>query len=217
MTHNLRDVFSDTQTWVFDLDHTLYPPDVPLFAQMEVRMVDYMCRVLHLDRDTANALRADYWRDHGTTLAGLMAEHQIDPDPFLWDVHQLDFSVVPQSPNLRDLITRLDNRKIIYTNGTALYAEDVTTARGIAGLFDAIYGVEHAHYHPKPNRAAFEAVFSLDGFDRTKAVMFEDDPRNLEVPKEMGLTTVLISPTPNHSAFIDYQAADLEEFLSQIT
>lgn len=133
MTHNLRDTFSDTQTWVFDLDHTLYPPDVPLFAQMEVRMVDYMCRILHLDRDTANALRADYWRDHGTTLAGLMAEHQIDPDPFLWDVHQLDFSVVPQSPTLRDLITRLDNRKIIYTNGTAPYAKDVTTARGIAG------------------------------------------------------------------------------------
>jgi putative hydrolase of the HAD superfamily len=145
-----------------------------------------------------------------------MAEYQIDPDPFLWDVHQLDFSVVPQNLNLRDLITRLDSRKIIYTNGTAPYAEDVIAARGIGGVFDAIYGVEHANYLPKPNHAAFEAVFSLDGFDRAKAVMFEDDPRNLKVPKEMGLTTVLISSTPNHNNFIDYQAPDLEEFLSQI-
>jgi putative hydrolase of the HAD superfamily len=216
MTHDIRDTFANIQTWIFDLDHTLYPPDVPLFAQMEVRMVDYMCRVLRLERDTANALRANYWRDYGTTLAGLMAEYQIDPDPFLWDVHQLDFSVVPQNLNLRDLITRLDSRKIIYTNGTAPYAEDVIAARGIGGVFDAIYGVEHANYLPKPNHAAFEAVFSLDGFDRAKAVMFEDDPRNLKVPKEMGLTTVLISSTPNHNNFIDYQAPDLEEFLSQI-
>jgi putative hydrolase of the HAD superfamily len=216
MTHDIRDTFANIQTWIFDLDHTLYPPDVPLFAQMEVRMVDYMCRVLRLERDTANALRANYWRDYGTTLAGLMAEYQIDPDPFLWDVHQLDFSVVPQNLNLRDLITRLDSRKIIYTNGTAPYAEDVIAARGIGGVFDAIYGVEHANYLPKPNHAAFEAVFSLDGFDRAKAVMFEDDPRNLKVPKEMGLTTVLISSTPNHNNFIDYQAPDLEAFLSQI-
>ena len=216
MTHDIRDTFANIQTWIFDLDHTLYPPDVPLFAQMEVRMVDYMCRVLRLERDTANALRANYWRDYGTTLAGLMAEYQIDPDPFLWDVHQLDFSVVPQNLNLRDLITQLDSRKIIYTNGTAPYAEDVIAARGIGGVFDAIYGVEHANYLPKPNHAAFEAVFSLDGFDRAKAVMFEDDPRNLKVPKEMGLTTVLISSTPNHNNFIDYQAPDLEAFLSQI-
>ncbi|MEO0357947.1 MAG: pyrimidine 5'-nucleotidase [Pseudomonadota bacterium] len=207
---------SDTRTWVFDLDNTLYPPKVRLFDQIEAKMVDFVMDHLNVDRAKANHLRRIYWERHGTTLAGLMDEHGMDPELFLIAVHDIDFTVLPPDPVLRDLITALPGRKIIYTNGTAPYAENVTGARGLGGIFDAIYGVEHAGFRPKPERAAFEAVFGLDGFDLATAAMFEDEARNLEVPKAMGLATVHVAPTANAAPYIDHHCVDLTDVLTQV-
>ncbi|WP_407495303.1 pyrimidine 5'-nucleotidase [Pseudooceanicola sp. MF1-13] len=211
-----RDDFSHVTTWVFDLDNTLYPPSARLFDQIEVRMTDWVMRSLGVDQAEADDLRSRYWRDHGTTLAGLMRNHGIDPGDYLTKVHDIDFSVLDADPQLADRIAALPGRRIIYTNGTAPYAEQVIAARGLSGLFDAIYGVEHAGFHPKPDQAAFDTVFAADGLNPARAAMFEDDPRNLAVPHALGMKTVHVAPDPLPAPHIHHHTDDLSDFLSRL-
>jgi putative hydrolase of the HAD superfamily len=212
-----RKDFEHVTTWVFDLDHTLYPPHMALFDQINVKMTAYVMEALGVDRDEADRLRHKYWRDHGTTLAGLMDIHGVDPGPYLHEVHQIDFTVLSPDPDLAARIRALPGRRIIYTNGTAPYAEQVIAARGLSGLFDAVYGVEHAGLRPKPERRAFETVFTRDGLDPTRAAMFEDDIRNLAAPHEMGLRTVHVAPKAEPAEHIHHHTDDLTAFLSLLT
>jgi len=211
-----RDAFSHVTTWVFDLDNTLYPPSARLFDQIEVKMTDWVMRSLGVDHSKADELRSTYWRDHGTTLAGLMRHHGVDPGPYLTDVHDIDFTGLEADPMLADRIAALPGRRIIFTNGTKPYAEEVIAARGLSGLFDAIYGVEQAGFHPKPDRAAFDLVFAADGFDTTRAAMFEDDPRNLAVPHAMGMKTVHVAEAAAPAPHIHHHTDDLSDFLSRL-
>jgi putative hydrolase of the HAD superfamily len=208
--------FSDIDTWVFDLDNTLYPPEIRLFDQIEARMVAYVMQELGVSEREADRLRAVYWESHGTTLAGLMDHHGINPQRFMVDVHDIDFSVLPADPTLRTRIAALPGRKIIYTNGSAPYAENVLEGRGLSGLFDAIYGVEDAGWRPKPEQAAFDKVFGTDGFQHDRAVMFEDEARNLEVPHTMGLRTVHVAPAPAPAPYIHHHTDDISGFLAQL-
>lgn len=183
--------FSHVTTWIFDLDNTLYPPEARLFSQIESRMTAYVMRELKVDEMRANHLRNHYWRKHGTTLAGLMAEHGLDPLPYLRDVHDIDFSVLKPDPELAAAIAALPGRKIVHTNGDSHYAGRVLEHCALAG-FDAIFGVEEVAFHPKPDARAYHAVIAAQGFDPAEAAMFEDDPRNLEIPDRLGMRTVLV-------------------------
>lgn len=174
--------FSHVDTWVFDLDDTLYPPHTRLFDQIEQRMVRFV----------------------------------MDPEEFLETVHDIDMGALTPDADLRARITALPGRKIIYTNGTAPYATRVASARGLDGIFDAIYGVEHAGYLPKPEHAAFAAVFAADGLDQGRAAMFEDDPRNLSAPHAMGMRTVHVAPTPLSATHIHHHTDDLSGFLAKL-
>ncbi len=209
--------FSTVTTWVFDLDNTLYPPHMRLFDQIEVKMTDWVMRALQVDRARADHLRAHYWQTYGTTLAGLMTEHGVDPGPYLTDVHDIDFSVLSPDPELAKALTDLPGRRIVFTNACAPYAEKVLSARGLAGVFDAVYGVEHAAFHPKPDARAFEAVFALDKVSPTHAAMFEDDPRNLAVPHDLGMRTIHVAPTPTPAPHIHHHTNDLARFLQKLT
>ncbi|MCX7287814.1 MAG: pyrimidine 5'-nucleotidase [Rhodobacterales bacterium] len=209
--------FSQVTTWVFDLDNTLYPPHMRLFDQIEVKMTDWVMRALQVDRARADHLRAHYWQTYGTTLAGLMSEHDVDPGPYLTDVHDIDFSVLAPDPDLAGALAALPGRKIVFTNACAPYAEKVLSARGFAGLFDAVYGVEHAAFHPKPHARAFETVFALDGVSPARAAMFEDDPRNLAVPHDLGMRTVHVAPIPAPAPHIHHHTDDLAGFLQRLT
>ncbi len=208
--------FAHVRHWVFDLDNTLYPPEARLFDQIEVRMTAYVMEALGVDNARADYLRKDYWRRYGTTLAGLMREHDVDPTPYLTHVHEIDMSHLEPAPELARAIAALPGRRIVYTNGSRPYAERVLEARGLGGLFDAVYGVEHAGFLPKPERAAFEAIWELDGCDPATGAMFEDDTRNLEVPHEMGMRTVHVAPRPSPAAHIHFHTDDLGGFLSQL-
>ena len=212
-----RDAFSHVETWVFDLDHTLYPPSARLFDLIEVRMTAWVMEALGVDEAEADHLRAKYWREHGTTLAGLMREHDVDPGPYLEDVHDISMDRLEPDPVLAARIKALPGRRIVYTNGCAPYAERVLAARGLSGLFDAIYGVDHADFPTKPDRAAFERVFGRDGLTPATAAMFEDDPRNLAVPHAMGMRTVHVAPARLDAAHIQYHTDDLSGFLDQLT
>lgn len=212
----VKSAFSHVEHWVFDLDNTLYPPSARLFDQIEAKMVAYVMETLGIDHGAADKLRGDYWRNHGTTLAGLMADHNIDPEPYLVAVHDITLDHLEVDAALAAHIAALPGRKIVYTNGSAPYATRVLAARGLSGLFDGIYGVEHADYRPKPERSAFERVFAQAGVDTTRAAMFEDDPRNLAAPHAMGMRTVYVSPEPHDGDHIHHHTTDLTAFLGQL-
>ena len=210
--------FAHVRAWVFDLDNTLYPPAARLFDQIEARMTAYVMRTLNVAAERADVLRAEYWRIHGTTLAGLMREHDLDPDPYLEDVHDIDMGHLDPAPDLAARIAALPGRRIVYTNGSAPYARRVLAARGLDGtLFDAVYGVEDAGYLPKPDAAAFARIFERDDLDPATAAMFEDEPRNLAVPHQLGMRTVHVAPDPAPAAHIHHHASDLTAFLGRVT
>jgi putative hydrolase of the HAD superfamily len=142
-----------------------------------------------------------------------MREHAIDPGPYLTEVHDIDFSILPPEPALAAAIANLPGRRIVYTNGCEPYARRVLAARGLSGLFDAVYGVEHAGFLPKPERAAFETVFAIDGLNPVKAAMFEDDTRNLAAPHAMGMRTVHVAPDAFAADHIHHHTDDLAAFL----
>ena len=209
----IKQQFSHVTTWVFDLDNTLYPPQYRLFDQIEVRMTAWVMQALGVGRTEADRLRQHYWDSYGTTLAGLMREHNVDPAPYLTDVHDIDFTVLPTDPDLADALRALPGRRIVYTNACEPYAHRVLAARGLTGLFDAVYGVEHAGFRPKPERAAFEMIFAIDGLTPATAAMFEDDPRNLAAPHQMGMRTVHVAPKPLKALHIQHHTDDLAAFL----
>jgi putative hydrolase of the HAD superfamily len=210
-----RDRFAHVETWVFDLDNTLYPPAMRLFEQIERRMTDYVMRALSLEAAEADALRARYWQSYGTTLAGLMHEHGLQPGPYLDHVHDIDLSALVPSPALGSALGRLPGRKLVYTNGSREHARRVTGAIGLEGCFDALYGFEDAGYAPKPQAAAFATVFARDGLLPGRTAMFEDDPRNLAVPHRLGMRTVLVGPEAV-LPHVHHQTEDLSGFLALV-
>ncbi|MGR3712594.1 MAG: pyrimidine 5'-nucleotidase [Shimia sp.] len=209
--------FAHVDTWVFDLDNTLYPPRARLFDQIEVRMTDYVMSSLGVTRAAADHMRKDYWARYGTTLTGLMREHDVDPAPYLDAVHDISLDHLEADLTLAGHIANLPGQRIVYTNGTAPYAERVLEARGLSGLFDGVYGVEHADFLPKPERAAFETIFDKADVTPSKAAMFEDDLRNLEVPHAMGMRTVHVAPDPVTAEHVHHHTEDLTTFLGKLT
>ncbi|MTH63794.1 pyrimidine 5'-nucleotidase [Paracoccus shanxieyensis] len=214
--------FQNVTTWIFDLDNTLYAPEMRLFDQIDRRMTEYIIRELRVDETQAARLRDHYWRAHGTTLSGLMAEHAIDPLPYLAEVHDIDFSHLTPSPELAALIADLPGRKIVHTNGDVAYAGRVLKGRGLE-IFDEVHGIDTLEFVPKPDARAYHAVISASGFDPKTAAMFEDDPRNLMVPHDLGMRTVLVGtgrhgpdellPGHVHGAHVHHQTMDLTDFL----
>lgn len=206
---------SSIDHWVFDLDNTLYPASARLFDQIERKMETYIVRELSITPSEAKSMRADFWHNHGTTLKGLMDVHKIDPDPFLEEVHDIDISHLEPAADLKHAIDALQAECVIYTNGSRRHGENISTARGIRSCFEAIYGIEDASYRPKPEIAAFEQVFSAAGIEPKRAVMVEDDPRNLVAPAAMGMTTILVG-SDIKADHIHFHTSDLTGFLTQV-
>lgn len=208
--------FSHVDTWVFDLDNTLYPPSADLFGQMDSRFSAYVARLLQLDQQRALALCLEYWVTYGSTLTGLMEHHDVDPHEFLADVHDIDISHLTQDPALLAAIQTLKGRKIVFTNGSRNHALRVLKARGLTQAFDGVYGVEQADFRPKPSHDAFSRVFAKDGLIPAQSAMFEDEARNLAVPHALGMRTVHVHERPALDDYIHHHTDDLTDFLSQI-
>ncbi len=221
--------FAHVTDWVFDLDNTLYPHKTNLFSQIDVRMTAYVSQLLQLSREEARALQKELYREYGTTMNGLIVRHGIDPDDFLNKVHDIDYSWVAPDPALGEAIRALPGRKFIFTNGDRRHAERTARQLGILDHFDDIFDIVAAGLTPKPARATYDKFVGLHRVDGAHAAMFEDLARNLEVPKQLGMTTVLIVPNNFEPTFseiwerdadneddVDYVTDDLASFLRTV-
>jgi len=184
----------DVSNWVFDLDNTLYPRSCNLFAQIDRLITRYVMDVTGLDRIPAHRLQKDYYRDHGTTLNGLMNVYGVDPDHYLSQVHAIDYSPVEPDPELVDLIKKLPGRKFVFTNADIGHAEAVLLRLGARELFDGVFDIRSAGFTPKPERLAYEVFLKNFDISPQKAAMFDDLEKNLKVPHLMGMNTVHVVP-----------------------
>jgi len=184
--------FHAVDTWVFDLDNTLYSAHHDLWPQIDARMKAYISGFLGIAPDDAFRLQKDYYRRYGTSLRGLMIEHRMDPDAFLAHVHDIDLSGLLPTPRLGAAIDALPGRKIVYTNGSERHARNVLEKLGIGDRFAAVHDIVAAGFQPKPTEAAYRQFLDLHGVEPRRAAMFEDLARNLEVPHRLGMATVLV-------------------------
>ena len=188
----MRDL-GHVEDWIFDLDNTLYRADVEFFSQIDRKMTEYISRYLALEPVKARHVQKDYLAEYGTSLSGLMAVNGMDPAPFLDYVHDVDLSMLAPDPDLRARIAALPGRKFIFTNGSRGHAKNVGEHLGLYDLFDGVFAIEDVDYVPKPKRAPYETFCTYFDVEPTRAVMFEDSVRNLEIPKAMGMATVLVT------------------------
>ena len=196
-----RDAFRNVETWIFDLDNTLYPAESNLFAQVDRRMGEFIANYLDVLPDEARRLQKHYYRTFGTTLAGLMKQHGVKPSDFLDYVHDIDLSPIQPAPDLAEAAKALPGKRYIFTNGSRWHAERVADKLGVLHVFDDIFDIAASDYIPKPTRHAFDRACDAFGADPRRAAMFEDLQHNLEPAHAMGMVTVLV-----HSTYADHPA-----------
>jgi putative hydrolase of the HAD superfamily len=221
--------FGQVETWVFDLDNTLYPHHLNLWQQVDERIRDYIAGFLNVSHDEAFRLQKDYYRRYGTSMRGLMTEHGMKPDDFLDFVHQIDHSPLEPNPALGAAIAQLPGRKLILTNGTRRHADAVMQRLAIHEHFDDVFDIVAAELEPKPSPQTYDRFLARHDVDPTKAAMFEDLARNLQVPHALGMTTVLVVPGGTREIFredwemegrdaphVDHVTDDLVRFLETV-
>lgn len=216
------------QNWIFDLDNTLYRADAEFFSQIDRKMTAFISRYLALQPDKARIVQKEFLAEYGTSLSGMMAVHGMDPAEFLDYVHDVDLHMLEPDPLLREYINALPGRKFIFTNGSKGHAKNVAGHLNLFDVFDGHFGIEDVDYIPKPKRSPYIKFCDVFDIDPQTAIFFEDNLRNLEVPKHMGMRTVLVTSDENwadepevtrpasnttKADWVDYITNDLTEWL----
>ncbi|WP_413776442.1 pyrimidine 5'-nucleotidase [Rhodopseudomonas sp. P2A-2r] len=221
--------FGHIETWVFDLDNTLYPHHVNLWQQVDVRIRDFVSNFLKVPPEEAFRIQKDYYKRYGTTMRGMMTEHGVHADDYLAYVHKIDHSPLQPNPAMGEAIARLLGRKLILTNGSVAHAGAVLDRLGIAEQFEAVFDIVAAELEPKPAPQTYDKFLRLHGVDPARAAMFEDLSRNLVVPHQLQMTTVLVVPDDSaevvredwelegrDAEHVDYVTDDLTGFLAAL-
>lgn len=222
--------FDLVNTWIFDLDDTLYPRRLGLAEQMESRIRIFIAKLLSISNDDAVRVHRVLYERYGTSMRGLMLEHGVAPAEFLDFVHRIDHSPLAPNPALGAALERLPGRKLVLTNGPRSHADAVMRKLGVRNHFDDIFDIIDAELEPKPSRPAYERFLKRHAVDPTHAAMFEDIARNLLIPHQLGMTTVLVlgegAETPSHAAWkldgcdgthVHHTTRDLVEFLKLLS
>ena len=221
--------FSHVDTWVFDLDNTLYPHHVNLWHQVDARIGEFVGAFLGVSPEEARRIQKDYYRRYGTTMRGMMTEHGVHADDFLAYVHQIDHSPLEPNPAMGAAIAKLPGRKLILTNGSTDHADKVLERLGIGAHFEAVFDIIAAELEPKPAPKTYDKFLRLHRVNPATAAMFEDLARNLVAPHQLGMTTVLVVPDGTKqvvredwelegrdAAHVDYVTDDLTGFLEKL-
>jgi putative hydrolase of the HAD superfamily len=218
----VRPDLAHVSTWIFDLDNTLYPASARLFDRIDARMTAYIARLLDLNPLEARTVQKGWFHQHGTTLAGLMAEHGVDPHHFLDDVHDIEMDVLEENAPLAALVARLPGRKLIFTNGDAPYANRVLERLGLGQSFEAVHDIHAMDLRPKPHPEAYAGLCAAYGLDPHACLFAEDMARNLRPAKAIGMTTLWVdngseqAPDDADRSFIDYMTVDIATWLHDV-
>lgn len=209
------------RNWIFDLDNTLYPASADLFARIDVKMAAYIADLLGIDLGEARRIQKAYFLGHGTTLAGLMVEHEVDPHHYLDFVHDIEMDVLEENVPLAAAIAKLPGRKIVFTNGDAPYARRVLDRLGLGASFEAIHDIHAMELMPKPAPSAYAGLCAAFGIDPAQSLFADDMARNLAPAKAIGMTTVWVDNGSEQGAdadrsFIDHTTHDLTHWLEGI-
>ncbi|WP_029083630.1 pyrimidine 5'-nucleotidase [Bradyrhizobium sp. th.b2] len=221
--------FGHVETWVFDLDNTLYPHHVNLWQQVDARIGEFVSNWLKVTPEEARRIQKDYYLRYGTTMRGMMTEHGVQADDYLAYVHKIDHSPLQPNPPMGAAIAKLPGRKLILTNGSVDHVDAVLDRLGITNHFDGVFDIIAADLEPKPAPQTYQKFLRLHDVDPAKATMFEDLARNLVVPHELGMTTVLVVPDGSQevvretwelegrdAAHVDHVTDDLTGFLQRL-
>jgi len=211
-------------TWIFDLDNTLYSADSGIFQQVHELMGKFVSNHLNIGINEAKKIQKKYYKEHGTTLKGLMDNHGVEPDYFLAEVHKLDYSIVNSNKNLNNELNKLSGKKIIYTNANMQHTLDVLERIELSNFFDEIFDIKMANYVPKPEITPYEEIIKKYDLNPNSSAMFDDIAKNLVPAKKVGFTSIWIdagyenfSDDINSSKkFLDYTTTDLHLFLEKV-
>jgi putative hydrolase of the HAD superfamily len=221
----LPELFDRVETWVFDLDNTLYPASSKLFDQISHRMTVFIAEYFDIAPDAAFVRQKELFVRYGTTLRGLMTEHGMDPEPFLEHVHKIDVGLVEPNPDLALKLGLLPGRKLIFTNSSRIHAQRVMERIGITKYFEEIFDISDADYVPKPDRTSYSMMLRRHGVQPETACMIDDIPINLQTAKALGMATVWLRGERDWGSFderdpirkqIDFVTDDLCEWLDQV-
>ena len=213
--------FAHIRNWIFDLDNCLYPASAGLFELIDQRMGAYIQRLLDCDPIEARRVQKHHFHTHGTTLAGLIKEHGVDPNHFLGDVHAIPLDRIQCDESLASSLERLPGRKFVFTNGDATYARRVLDAIGVSESFDDLHDIHASNYRPKPDPHGYALLCERFGIDPAEALLADDMAANLKPAKALGMTTIWVDNgsergTHGHGDFIDYRIHSVSEWLEQI-
>jgi putative hydrolase of the HAD superfamily len=214
--------FAHIRNWVFDLDNCLYPASAGLFSLIDERMGAYIQRLLGCGPDEAKRVQKAHFHEHGTTLAGLMKHHHVDPREFLDDVHAIPLDRVSRNERLGRALARLPGRKFVFTNGDAPYAQRVLEAIGVGEHFDELHDIHASSYRPKPDPHGYALLCERFGIDPAHALLADDMAQNLVPAKALGMTTVWVdngSERGDHGydeRIVDHRVGDVGEWLESI-
>ena len=211
-------------TWIFDLDNTLYSADSGIFQQVHELMGKFVSSHLNIDVEEAKIIQKKYYKQHGTTLRGMMDNHGVDPDHFLAEVHKLDYSIVAPNHQLNEELKKLNGRKIIYTNANMQHTLDVLERIELSSFFDEIFDIKMANYIPKPEIAPYEQIIKQYNINAENAAMFDDIAKNLVAAKKVGFTSVWIDAGYENfmddiqvsKKYLDHETTNIAEFLESV-
>ena len=222
--------FAHIDTWVFDLDNTLYPHHVNLWQQVDKRISEFISAYLKISEAEARVIQKDYYRRYGTSMRGMMTEHGVRADDYLAYVHQIDHSPLEPNPEMGAAIAKLPGRKLVLTNGSTDHADKVLQRLGIDSHFEAVFDIIAAELEPKPAAQTYHKFLRGHDVDPAKAAMFEDLARNLVIPHQLGMTTVLVVPDGTRdvvredwelegrgASYVDHVTDDLTGFLQGLS
>ena len=220
----MTNLINKIDTWIFDLDNTLYQADSGIFQQVHELMGKFIEKHLKIDINKAKEIQKKYYKLHGTTLRGMMDNHGVDPDYFLEEVHKLDYSIVGPNKLLNEQLSKLNGRKIIYTNANMQHVLSVLKQINLSNFFDEIFDIKMANYIPKPEIRPYEQIINKFNINPSSSAMFDDIAKNLVPAKKVGFTSVWIDAgyenfsddIKSSTRYLDFKTSKLDSFLKDV-
>ena len=212
----------DIKYWIFDLDNTLYSGQTKVFSEVDKKMSAFISKKMKVDLIKAKEIQKKYFYEYGTTLSGLMKQDGIDPHAFLDFVHDIDITWLPKDLKLREELTKIKEKKYIFTNGSHAHVKNVTKQLGIDDLFDGAFDIVDADFVPKPHIDPYRKIIKKFNLEPTKSILIEDIAHNLEQAKNLGMKTCWLeneeafAKKDSDKPYIDYKIKSLPSFLQEI-